>query len=771
MNMENILIKINESKTIDLDESFMYCKQCSALLRCPENTRDARKIIIHILENWTKIDPNTHEMWTDIIESQGFYPYLEKNKEKFVFKYTAGELRKEMSKSKNLPYYLHDEQLEVKNLLDSDINVIVSAPTSFGKSLLIEELVAEKKYNNIVIIQPTLALLDETRKKLKTYDNWYSIIVRTSQEASDIKANLFLLTAERVMEYQNLPKIDLLIIDEFYKLSAKRDDERSDVLNNAFHLLLNRDNVKFYLLGPNIDGISEGFAEKYNAVFFRTDYSLVEQDIIDKYSSSFGTRGQKKTNKENALFDLLFSLKNEQTMIYCSSPARARYLSNSFLKFLITKIEATTEHVNLIEWIEKNVNPKWSLINCLKYGIAFHDGALQKHISSSVIKYFNETKINFLFCTSTIIEGVNTSAKNIIIFDKHKGQNINKNIIDYFDYSNIKGRAGRMMIHYIGTVYNFNLPIEKMETMTVDIPFFQQEPIKDEVLIHLDDSEITNKDSDQYEKIERIPVKERELIKKNGVLVDGQLLIHKKLRQELHPTNNLILWNQYPKYEELKYILDMAWDNLLKEGETQRPMTKGNLTRVTYGYGLNSDIMWLVSDTLNTLKKDKEWIIENKEEIENIRNKMTKDEKTNFKKTSDYKKYEWTKRLFNLSNNDLLDEAIRTSFNILRHWFQYKVPKWLRTINSLQQFICEEKGIKKSGNYSFYADKIESDFIRDNLSILLEYGIPKSAINKIEKYIHKDMNENEVVNRVKSKNFLDRIDFLKYEKEKIIDSL
>jgi hypothetical protein len=40
------------------------------------------------------------------------------------------------------------------------------------------------------------------------------------------------------MEYPNLPQIDFFVIDEFYKLSAKRDDERSDVLNNAFYKLL-----------------------------------------------------------------------------------------------------------------------------------------------------------------------------------------------------------------------------------------------------------------------------------------------------------------------------------------------------------------------------------------------------------------------------------------------------------------------------------------------------------------------------------------------------
>ena len=62
------------------------------------------------------------------------------------------------------------------------------------------------------------------------------------------KGNLFLLTSERVNEFKNLPRIDLIIIDEFYKLSAKRDDERADSLNNAFNYVLKTFNSKFYLL-------------------------------------------------------------------------------------------------------------------------------------------------------------------------------------------------------------------------------------------------------------------------------------------------------------------------------------------------------------------------------------------------------------------------------------------------------------------------------------------------------------------------------------------
>ena len=39
----------------------------------------------------------------------------------------------------------------------------------------------------------------------------------------------------------------------------------------------------------------------------------------------------------------------------------------------------------LIEWINKNVSPEWSLAKELQYGVAIHDGSLQKHIGASII--------------------------------------------------------------------------------------------------------------------------------------------------------------------------------------------------------------------------------------------------------------------------------------------------------------------------------------------------------------------------------------------------
>ena len=80
--------------------------------------------------------------------------------------------------------------------------------------MLIEDIVASNRYKNLLIIQPTLALLDETRKNLSKYKDIYKLIIKTSQEPSDTN-NIFLFTAERAIEYPYFTSIDFLVIDEF----------------------------------------------------------------------------------------------------------------------------------------------------------------------------------------------------------------------------------------------------------------------------------------------------------------------------------------------------------------------------------------------------------------------------------------------------------------------------------------------------------------------------------------------------------------------------
>ncbi|NGM72223.1 DEAD/DEAH box helicase [Sphingobacterium sp. SGL-16] len=725
--IENLLSEINSKDYFNYDETFSLYKKCSELII--ENENDAQKLIVNILDEKNKFDTRLNPILTDLIESVGFYPYLEK--EHLTLDSTDALIRHMYHYSNNLNKYLHEDQKHLLSLLNSEKNVIVSAPTSFGKSLLIEEIVASKKFKNIVIIQPTLALLDETRRKLKKYDENYKLIVRTSQDSSIDKGNIYLFTAERVNEYKKFLDIDFIILDEFYKLSSKRDDERADSLNNALYYILKTFNCKFYLLGPNIDGISKGFAEKYNAIFYKTQSSLVDVKSVDIYSQhkeKFDQPKKYKEYKEKVLFDLLLKNKDHQSIIYCSSPSRVRYLSKRFYEYLREKyVIEHTEKLDIIEWIQENISSEWSLINLLKSKIGIHDGALQKHITTTIIDYFNKGYINYLFCTTTIIEGVNTSAKNIIYFDSTKGTQAK---IDYFDYSNIKGRAGRLMVHYTGIIFNFK-PIPPNEQIVIDIPFYEQNPISDEILINLEEHEIIDKTSDQYKSIKQLPKYEKDVIRNNGVQVFGQKSIIEQLRTDIHTKYNLIAWSKYPTKEQLTYVISLAWNNLLKPTETVRPMTLKGLVTVTQIYGYNQNIWNLVNNTFTYLKSLK-----------------------NYKE---------------LPDNEIMDDAIRQSFQTLKHWFEYKVPKWLSVIDSLQNFVCVEKGLRP-GSYSYFSNLIENDFLRENLTILAEYGIPSSAIRKLEKLIPAGVPQDDVINIIRKEKLFDHSIFIDYEKNKLKDT-
>ena len=253
-------------------------------------------------------------------------------------------------------------------------------------------------------------------------------------------------------------------------------------------------------------------------------------------------------------------------------------------------------------------------------------------------------------------------------------------------------------------------------------------------------------------------------------MVDGQRQILEILRKDINEKKDLIIWNAYPKWEQLKYVLALAWDNLLKEGETTSPMNRNNLPRVVFGYSREKTIFWLVNDTYDKSKEKRDWANKHQENILTIYKKLSKEKKIIFKKQDSYKEMTWSRQYFQKTDDELYDIAIREAFNILRHWFQYKVPKWLRVVNSLQEFVCNERSIKE-GNYSYYADIIESDFVRDNLSILLEYGIPRSAITKLEKHIDSGISEDEVIKMLKRADLLEKTNLMKYEKEKIDDSL
>ena len=75
----NIITQI-DTGNLSVDDYFSIAIYCSKLLSTgnSEDETTVRTIAIHVLNNWERISSELYPVWTDIIESVGFYPYIEK---------------------------------------------------------------------------------------------------------------------------------------------------------------------------------------------------------------------------------------------------------------------------------------------------------------------------------------------------------------------------------------------------------------------------------------------------------------------------------------------------------------------------------------------------------------------------------------------------------------------------------------------------------------------------------------------------------------------
>lgn len=710
---------IQDTEKINFDDSFSLARSCSCLLNKDKTESLGRELVIRILEEIQKVDKRTHALWNDLVEVSGLEPYVDKK----MLRGTAA-IRHAYHESISLPdVYLHREQLELSSILHSGKSVIVSAPTSFGKSLLIEEIVASRLYKNIVIIQPTLALLDETRKKLEKYRQQYHIVVSTHQRPSS-GSNIFLLTGERVVDYDKFPPIDFFVIDEFYKLSLERDDERAVILNQALYRLLKMTN-RFYLLGPNIKRISQSFIDNYKALWHYSDYATVAVDIEHVYKDKNWTYRDKR--REKALFRLLQSF-DESTMIYCSSPDKATQLASGFLSYLNSdqpdgsakKLPKSNKEI--VEWINENIHQEWILGEALQHNIAFHHGYLPRHLGSSIVDSFNRGDIKYLFCTSTLIEGVNTTARNVVLFDKQKGLKP----IDFFDYKNIVGRSGRMKYHFVGKVYEFHREPTQLE-MEVDVPLFSQEYAPLELIIQLDSKDVAGSAKDRLKDYDHLDNDLKAVIRKNsGLPVAGQMLLVSEIETNIDSYYQLLKWTTIPTFAQLSTTIELCWRFLMKPKESKAGVaTPKQLAFMTLQYHRGKSLKYMIMANME----------------------------------SPY----WQEKEPNEKNR--VQKITHLVLGISRQWFDFKLPKLLAGISEIQAYVFK-KFSKVPGNYSYFSAIIENSFFKRTLSVLMDYDVPASAIRKMEHLFTGEEDWLSIEKKLRSYD-LESLDLLPYEMKKL----
>jgi len=387
---------------------------------------------------------------------------------------------------------LHQYQMDILNLFEigKQNRYFLSASTSFGKTHLVYEVIKKVKYKNIVLIFPSIALLTENLSKIKEgkikFLTDYKIHTLSDFNNEYSENNIFIFTPERFLSFLDtnleLVNIDFIFVDEVYKIdngyiidNEAKENERDVAYRMAiFYGLSKFPNIDLLLAGPYIEVFNEN-SPQYNPSFdlFLNDFNIVkllrnEYEIvkvsktevetvskkieIDNIEFDFTNKKTKKAKIQEILDRLL--VKKENAIVYCNTQSNAEKVALEY-----ERIKVNTENFNsFLEHLKSRFNNSWVVIESLEKGIAVHHGVVPKYIQKEIVNLFNtiDSGIDILVSTTTITEGVNTTAKNMVVYKSEKGAGKYGKPLLTFDAKNIAGRAGRFMEHYKGRVISLD---------------------------------------------------------------------------------------------------------------------------------------------------------------------------------------------------------------------------------------------------------------------------------------------------------------------------
>ncbi|UOX32378.1 DEAD/DEAH box helicase [Flavobacterium sediminilitoris] len=371
-----------------------------------------------------------------------------------------------------------------KNLLSSNY-VSISAPTSSGKSFIIKKYIEEQFYENeeyiVFYIVPSRALINQVTEELRLDLNNVEIKTAYIEEETEIsKKVIYVITPERAIKIINSEEAlllpNLIFIDEIQGV----EDEygRGNLFEYVFEEFSKTlPKTKIITAGPNILNPNKLYSDLFNKesevvsselspVFqLKTIISLDENSLgftiytsekrTFKVENAIEISSIKKifnSNIGNAISLILSNLikdPNSSNLIYAYRGDYAEIWALKFANEQVEQNEIEPEIRDLINYLKEDIHPKYNLILCLQKGIGFHHGTLPEFVRKEIETLFEKGLIKTLFCTSTLLEGVNLPADNLFILKPNK----DKIPLSNFEFGNLIGRAGRLKNSLYGSIF------------------------------------------------------------------------------------------------------------------------------------------------------------------------------------------------------------------------------------------------------------------------------------------------------------------------------
>jgi hypothetical protein len=381
-----------------------------------------------------------------------------------------------------------------------------------------------------------------------------------------------------------------------------------------------------------------------------------------------------------ALVELCSGL-DEPTLIYCQSPRSVRQVLAALIDADVSAPHASLDRA--VEWTSQAYHPDWSVCRGLAHGVGVHHGQLPRALAAFMVRAFKERRLRFLICTSSLIEGVNTPAKNVVVFDKKIG----RTDFDFFDYGNIRGRSGRMSVHHVGRVYLFHAtPSEELPE--VDIPALSQpDDVPSSLLLGLEPDEMTDRSRDRLQALlADAPLSAEVLRASVGGDVERQLETATVIEQDLNRYAPLLRWTGIPNRAQLEAAADLIWTHL-------------NAGRREHGAFSASQLATRVSMLRDSTDVGEMLAIE-------------------------------SSTAYRISQGHTVDQIVEDILDFLRFWASHTFPRLLIALDRIAGAVLARHGLA-TGDFTVFAAQVENLFLPVPIVALEEYGLPRIVAMKL----------------------------------------
>jgi len=521
----------------------------------------------------------------DLSLNVGFYPI-----NRFIFeKKLIESLSLESIKNDvEVDAYRYDKHIEMYQqrlnrteiLSSKSLDNVYIAPTSFGKSSLIFDIIRKNFNKKISIIVPSKSLLSQSIIDLKKIFPDKKIIFNEDMYDNE-ESFISVFTQERALRFFSKNKeiyFDVMIVDEAHNLLP--NDYRAVILARAIRRNRFRSsNSKHYYLSPLINE-SKSLQLEADQVFFERKINL---NIKDPDYFEFKETGDFfKYNRfldesyrlgwcENLYEYIKYNQKNKN-FIYLRSPKKVE----EFSKRLCHRLGFNGKLASLSKILSENLHEDFYCVDYIKKGLIYLHGGIPDLIKDFLeYKFKTESDIKYLVANSVVLEGINFPIEVLFI--------LNTTDLKIKNLINLIGRVNRLnevfsnanedlsklnpSVHFVNDTYFNGKNRDMYHKMKLLKSSLFEDSVENPALLNTINDQLKNKNTGinvvQDNSIENISTV-REL--EDFLIYDDQKdnsLLKTIIEQDVHS-----IYNEFNQVHEIlfermgRYLISPFWVNL-----------------------------------------------------------------------------------------------------------------------------------------------------------------------------------------------------------------